>query len=652
MPTASIFRLPLLASALLCAIPLHATVHTVASPSGEIRIEIDDAGEKLQYAVFFKDKAIVTKSDLARFSFANEPALHKQLRVVETKRTTHDETWVPVVKSKHAQIRDYYNELALSVRENTTAARQLNVVFRAFDDGIAFQQKLHKKTILTNREITGEHTTFNIPGNPTAWIANYRKYDSGHEDEFHTRKLSDVNKATIAGTPFVMQYDKNCWVAICEAKIKNYPGFYIGTDGTPGTLTTKLSPLPKEKEDGAKVRSSDDIETPWRALIIGSNPGVLIESEIIANLNAPCALADTSWIKPGKSAWDHWWSGDIKMTMPVIKTYIDFAATMGWPYMLVDWQWYGKFDSPDANILKEAKQLNMQEILTYAKSKEVRIILWMHSNDVARGDTYKKAFPVYAQWGVAGVKIDFMERDDQEMVNWYYDVIKCAAENKLLVDFHGAYKPDGIIRTYPNMITREAVMGNEYYKFTNKMHPAHNVNLAFTRLIAGQMDYTPGGFNNVKRPKMKPPASVGNTRACELAKFVVYESPLTIFCDHPKFVLGQPGSEFVKTVPTTWDDIKFVDGLPDSHVAIAKRSGDAWYLGVMNTRDARNIALDSGKFLPAGKYRVESWVDGPNAAKELRDIAKSVSVLELGPGKMLPLSLAPAGGSVAIFRKE
>jgi alpha-glucosidase len=217
------------------------------------------------------------------------------------------------------------------------------------------------------------------------------------------------------------------------------------------------------------------------------------------------------------------------------------------------------------------------------------------------------------------------------------------------VDFHGAYKPDGIIRTYPNMITREAVMGNEYYKFTTKMHPEHNVKLAYTRLLAGQMDYTPGGFNNVKRPKQKTPASVGNTRACELAKFVVYESPLTIFCDHPQFVLGQPGSEFVKIVPTTWDDIKFVDGTPETHVAIAKRSGNSWFLGVMNTRNERQISLDTGKFLPAGKYKVELWVDGPNAQKELRDITRTEQVLELGPGKTLPLSLASAGGSVAIF---
>ncbi len=203
------------------------------------------------------------------------------------------------------------------------------------------------------------------------------------------------------------------------------------------------------------------------------------------------------------SAWDNWWSGDVKMEMPVIKHYIDLASEMGWPYMLVDWQWYGKFNSPEADITKWAPQISMPEIIEYARSKNVRILVWLYSSDVNRNSAYKTAFPLYEKWGIAGIKIDFMDRDDQQMVNWYHDIIKCAAENHLMVDFHGAYKPDGIIRTWPNMITREGLMGNEYYKFSNKMSPEHNVKLAFTRMLAGQMDYTPGAFLNVTKEKFK-----------------------------------------------------------------------------------------------------------------------------------------------------
>jgi DUF1680 family protein len=445
-----------------------------------------------------------------------------------------------------------------------------------------------------------------------------------------------------------MKYADNCWVALTEAEIDNYAGFYIGTNGQKNQLTTKLSPLPGENEQGVKVRFADDIQTPWRVILIGNNPGTLIESEIIQNLNPPCAIADPSWIKPGMSAWDHWWSGDVKMEMPVIKEYIDFASEMGWSYMLIDWQWYGQFNHPEADICKAAPQINLPEILSYAQSKNVRIWLWLYSSDVNRNDAYKKAFPLYKEWGVAGVKIDFMDRDDQEMVNWYHNIIRCAADNHLLVDFHGAYKPDGIIRTYPNMITREGVMGNEYYKFSNRMSPEHNVKLAYTRMLAGGMDYTPGGFNNVTPSafKQQAPAMLANTRAAELAKFVVYESPYTVVADHPKFILGQPGADFLKIVPTVWDNIKFLGGTPNEYVALAKQSGGRWFIGVLNNSVEKEITIDT-KFLPAGKYTVEIWEDAKDAGKNPKNIKKTIQTIEAG--KPLKVKLAQAGGYVAVI---
>jgi alpha-glucosidase len=385
--------------------------------------------------------------------------------------------------------------------------------------------------------------------------------------------------------------------------------------------------------------------------MIGETPGNLMESEIIQNLNDSCAIKDPSWIKPGISAWDHWWSGEVKMEMPVIKQYIDLASTMGWPYMLVDWQWYGKFNSPEADITKWAPQINMPDIVEYAIRKNVKIIVWLYSSDVNRNSAYKTAFPLYKKWGVAGIKIDFMDRDDQQMVNWYHDIIKCAAENQLLVDFHGAYKPDGIIRTWPNMITREGVMGNEYYKFSDKMSPEHNVKLAFTRMLAGQMDYTPGAFLNVTKEQYKnqTPAVVWNTRAAELSKFVIYESPLTVVCDHPDNILNQPGSEFLKIVPTTWDNIRFLCGYPGEYVAIAKKSKDKWFIGVMNNSVGKSVELNLG-FLPAGKYEAEIWSDTKNSdvdPKEIKRVVMSVN----SPGTF-KVTMAKDGGFVAVIRNK
>jgi len=633
---------------LILSVISNGQILTVKSPDGKINVTITN-NDILGYSVSYNGRAIINPSRLG-FEFKDELAMTGNFSVVDQSVKSFNETWVPVVKSKHAEIVNNYNELQLTLKEKSDPMRQMELFVRAYNDGAAFQYKLLRSGKVGDRQITKELTTFNIPGDPKAWIVEYGGYSSSNEAEFIEHPLSYLNEKSIAGMPMLMEYGNNCWVAISEAKIDNYAAFYIGTNSAANQLTTKLVPVPGEPEAGVKVRFSDEVCTPWRVLMIGETPGTLIESEIIQNLNDPCAIKDPSWIKPGMSAWDHWWSGEVKMEMPVIKQYIDLASSMGWPYMLVDWQWYGKFNSPDADITKWAPQINMPEIIEYARSKNVKIIIWLYSSDVNRNSAFKKSFPIYEKWGVAGIKIDFMDRDDQQMVNWYHDIIKCAAENHLMVDFHGAYKPDGIIRTWPNMITREGVMGNEYYKFSNKMSPEHNVKLAFTRMLAGQMDYTPGAFLNVTREQYKnqTPAVVWNTRAAELSKFVIYESPLTVVCDHPDNILNQPGSDFLKLVPTTWDDIKFISGYPGDYIAIAKRSGDKWFVGVMNNSIGKSIDLNLS-FLPAGNYKAQTWSDTKNSEKEPKEIKNAILSIK-SPG-IFKVKMAKDGGFVAILKR-
>jgi len=621
---------------------------TVKSPDNSIVITINN-DEKLNYSVTFHERSIVNSSQLG-FELKDEPAMTGNFAIQDQSLKNFSEKWIPVVKSKHSEILNSYNELLLSLREKSGPMRQLGMEIRAYNDGVAFRYKLLRAARAGDRQITKELTTFSIPGDPKAWIVEYKGYSSSNEAEFFEHPLSYLTDKSIAGIPMLMEYGNKCWVAITEAKIDNYAAFYIGTNGVSNQLTTKLVPVPGEPENGVKVRFNDEVYTPWRVLMIGETPGTLIESEIIQNLNDPCAIKDPSWIKPGLSAWDHWWSGEVKMEMPVIKQYINLASEMGWPYMLVDWQWYGKFNTPEADLTKWAPQIDMPEIISYARSKNVKIIVWLYSSDVNRNSAYKIAFPIYEKWGIAGIKIDFMDRDDQWMINWYHDIIKCAAENHLMVDFHGAYKPDGIIRTWPNMITREGVMGNEYYKFSNKMSPEHNVKLAFTRMLAGQMDYTPGAFLNVTKEQYKnqTPAVVWNTRAAELSKFVIYESPLTVVCDHPDNILNQPGSDFLKIVPTTWDDIKFIGGYPGDYVALAKRSGDKWFLGVMNNSVGKNVEI-SLSFLPAGTYEAETWSDTKNSDKEPKELKKNIQVLKSGTMKV---TLAKNGGFVAVIKRK
>lgn len=632
---------------------LSAQNFTLKSPDGLISLDIN-LSDGLFYSVSYKGKQVINPSPLG-FEFQNESAMHKDFALLNTPQPTlQSDSWTPVVKNKHARVDVQWKETHLALVEKEGDKRRMDIFFRAYNNGVAFRYQLYSSQVIGNRSISDELTGFSVASHSQAWVAEYEPaYTSSQESEFNKRPVTGLTAQTVAGLPLLIEVDKENYLAITEADIDNYPGFYIGrkAEDIQGQvlLTTKLAPLPGEKEDGIKARFSDKIYTPWRVVMIGDNPGHFIESEIVQSLNPPCAIANPSWIQPGLCAWDHWWSGEVKMEMPVIKEYIDFAAAQGWPYMLIDWQWYGPFNRPEANITKPAPQINMPEILAYAREKNVRIWLWLYSTDANRNNAFEEAFALYQQWGIAGVKIDFMDRDDQEMVNWYRKVIKKAAEHHLMVNFHGSYKPDGIERTYPNMITREGVLGEEYSKFSGRIIPTHNVTLPFTRMLAGPMDYTPGGFLNVTPEQFKnqSPTMIMNTRCAELSKFVIYESPFTVFCDHPKHVLGQPGSDFLQIVPTVWDDTRFVDGYPGEFIVLAKRSGKDWFIGAMNNNVSRTVTIPTD-FLSAGKYELEYWEDADDAGKNPTKLKKNRMVIEAG--KPVKIQMANGGGYVAILK--
>ncbi|WP_312747255.1 glycoside hydrolase family 97 protein [Sphingobacterium multivorum] len=639
---------------LTLASTLSAQTYTLQSPDGKICLDID-LTDGLSYAVSYKDRQLIQSSPLG-FEFQNEPAMHKNFMLLNNPQTTREkDSWTPVVKNKHAHIDMQWNETQLNLIEKDGEQRRMDLFFRVYDQGIAFRYRLYSSSKIGNRAISREMTGFSLADHAQAWAATYKpRYTSSQESEFNKVPLAGFNKETLAGLPLLIEVEKQNYLAITEANIDNYPGFYISRDADNTEhvlLATKLSPLPGEKEEGAKARFSDKIQTPWRVVMIGDNPGTFIESEIVQSLNPACAIKDPSWIKPGLCAWDHWWSGEVKMENAVIKEYIDFAAAQGWPYMLIDWQWYGPFNQAQADITKPAPQINMPEILDYARKKNVRLWLWLYSTDANRNNAYEEAFALYERWGIAGVKIDFMDRDDQEMVNWYHKVIKKAAEHHLMVNFHGAYKPDGIERTYPNMITREGVLGEEYAKFSDRIRPAHNVTLPFTRMLAGPMDYTPGGFMNVTTAQFKnqSPTLMMNTRCAELAKFVIYESPLTVFCDHPKHVLGQPGSDFLQVVPTVWDDTRFIDGYPGEFIVMAKRSATNWFIGAMTNDAARTVTVSTA-FLSAGKYVLEYWQDAKDATTNPTKLEKKSMIIEAG--KTIKIPMVSGGGYVAIIRPQ
>ncbi|HLF34886.1 MAG TPA: glycoside hydrolase family 97 catalytic domain-containing protein, partial [Cyclobacteriaceae bacterium] len=501
--------------------------------------------------------------------------------------------------------------------------------------------------------LTDENTQLRFAGDFTGWAADYKLFASHQEAQFKKTKITRISPEAIIGVPFLISAGANndIYAAITEADLSDYAGMYLAKGEEEGinTLVTKLSPLVTGK---GRVRIRPGTFSPWRVVMVGDSPGRLIESEIVCNLSDPCEIEDTSWIRPGISAWDHWWSADVKMDTKTIKQYIKLAADMGWEYMIIDWHWYGPpfmpgedyKANPDADITRVTPEVDMPEVLGYAGKNKVRLILWLQWEHADK--QMDEAFALYEKWGIAGVKIDFMARDDQDMVNFYEKVVKKAAENKLMMDFHGAYKPTGLRRTYPNLITREGVLGNEYNKWSDLVTPEHNCTLPFTRMLAGPMDYTPGAFINRTAEKFENaiPAQVMTTRCHQLAMFVVFDSPLVVACDHPDQYYNKKGIDFLKVVPTTWDDTKVLSGEVGEHIVVARKNADGWYIGAMNNSLPRKIEVIP-EFLGEGEYRLHFFKDGPDANSHAEDTREGEIIIM--KTDTIQIEMASGGGYAA-----
>ena len=616
-------RVVLICSIVSVALAQDAAPHPfqVASPNGEIVLTLSgQAG--LQYSVSFRGKPLIDPSELG-LDIQGQAPLGPGWRYVNAQPGSTDESYtIPVGKTK--DVRNHYNSLIADF--SSESGGKLSVEVRAFDDGVAFRYVVPEQPSLTDVRITRERTQFRYSKDATLYPLVLNGFQSSYEDDYQMRTVSGLHKDWLVALPLLAEVPGTGWVAITEANIDNYAGMYLRSDKPLFSLKAELSPnvdLP-----GVAVETKAPFKSPWRVLMIGDTPGRLIESNIILNLNPPSKIADTSWIKAGKSAWD-WWSGDEAtgvnftpgMNTETLKHYIEFASESGFPYMLIDAGWAAPTpeaktgDYADlADITHFSPKVDLPELLRYAKEKNVRIWLWSHWTSV---DKYMdQAFPLFEQWGVAGVKIDFMNRDDQWMVDWYRRVVEKAAEHHLMIDYHGAFKPDGLRRTYPNLVTREGVMGKEYSKWSARVTPVHNTTLPFTRMLAGPLDYTPGAFNNTNLEhfigRNRMPMSLG-TRAQELALYVVFESPLEMVSDYPEQYKGQKDFDFIKQVPATWDEVRVIDGLPMRHITLARRSGKDWYVGSLTNWEERDTRVPLN-FLGEGKYVAEIYADAPDAA--------------------------------------
>ncbi len=638
----------------------------IESPDKRIKIRFDLASRGDQtsvpcYTISFRDKTLVGQSALGLDLAPAGPLGPLHITGIEDR--TSDTTY-KVFPGKTSSARDHYNEAVISLEESAGAKRKLDIIFRAYDDGAAFRYRVPEQPALDRFIVAEEQSEFKIENNPVAYPLPAPDFKSPYESYYKPGPLDAVSAEQLLYLPLLVQYPDETVMAITEAHLQDYAGMYLApTTGTAGLLSSILSELPGH--EGIKVESTLPHDTPWRVFMIGDQPGRLIESNLVNNLNPPSVIADTSWIKPGKTTFP-WWNG-FKLDDAVgfkgglntdtAKHYIDFCAEAGIEYHSLDGvkgsAWYGgplrPYKGADITTTTLAA-LDLPQVLSYAKEKGVRLRLWM-AWEAARMHMHK-AFPLYEKWGIEGVMLDFFDRDDQDVVNFIHEAVALAAKHHLTITLHNTYKPTGLNRTYPNLMTYEAVLNLEFNKWDKKgSSPEHELIVPFTRMLAGPLDFHSGGFRYVKPEDYKPryvaPLVMG-TRARELARYVVYEGYLPMTSDYPAAYRGQPGLEAMVNTPTTWDETRVVNGAVGDHITIARRSGDTWYVATMTDGEARDLAIPL-EFLGPGNFTVKSYADDmvPNAKMEQLEISKAPATAS----DTIIAKLRPAGGHLMIITK-
>jgi alpha-glucosidase len=645
--------LSVLAASLAAAAP-----SVLRSPTGKVEVSFSLGADGAPlYSVTYAGKPVVADSRLG-LTLRQTGPLASGFRVLDVKRASRDERY-PLVAGKTREGWDRCEEMTVALEKTGERPVRLDVVFRAFDNGAAFRYVLPAQAGLDRVEVVSEDTRFRFLADHRAWVLELASFTTSNEREFVPMPLLGIKPESIVGPPLTIEAGDGLVVALAEANLRKWSGLHFarvegGNDSRHPTLVTKLAPLPSNP--GIVVRGAPPMASPWRVLMLGAKPGDLVESTILTSLADPNEIGDTSWIKPGKVAWD-WWNGPVVPNVPwkagmndeTFRHFVDFAAEFGLEYVLIDAGWYGDHRDGGADITKPIPELDIPALVEYGKAKNVRLMVWLNWEAVR--EQMDVAFPLYEKWGLAGVKIDYMDRKDQEIVAFYQRAARTAAKYHLAVDFHGAYASSGEERTFPNWLTREGIMGLEYCKWSDRVTPRHNVTIPFTRMLLGPMDYTPGGFRNVTAADFAPRNElpvVMTTRAQQLAMYVVYDSPLQMLSDTPSAYRGEPGSEFLKVVPATWDETRVLDGKIGEYVVIARRRGSDWFVGAM-TDAARKVAIPLG-FLGGKSFDATIWADTRDTATDPTRLSVLPARLEGKGSRPLELSLAAGGGAVLHLR--
>ena len=640
----------------------NAKSYNLASPDGKLQVQVVNS-EKLTWSIKYNDAPVLNESEISLSvkDLRNPLGVNGKVNKVINRKIRNTQEVVAPTKKRF--IDDVYNSMEIRFSGG------YSVEFRAYDNGAAYRFITTSLPLkgAKEMEITDETVQLNFPASSTSYWA----YDKYKPVDFQTCyevvykpnfPLESVEKSVLGILPLYVTTPEGYKVVVTETEVVDYPNFFVE-----GTATTTLngvfppvilkSELKPGSDRGIKITETAPYiaktaavrDFPWRIVTVNKDDRAVLENTLPYQLASSSKIEDTSWIKPGKISWD-WWSMlnvygvdfEAGVNTPTYKYIIDFAAKYGFEYILLDEGW----SKSTWNIKEYKPEVNVEDLVQYAASKGVGIVLWALWNPLDLD--VDGVLDVYKKWGVKGVKIDFMDRSEQYMVNFHERVAKSAAERELLVDFHGTYKPAGIQKRYPNVMTFEAVLGMEHCKDSRDVSPEHNLMLPFTRMVAGPMDYTPGAVGNGTMEdyyiNFNHPISYG-TRAQQAALFVVFESPLQMVADSPSnFNTAPEYAKFLSKIPTVWDDTKAISAKIGEEIVVARRNGDDWYIGALTDWTAKTIDVKLD-FLTASKYKMEIFRDGVNAHRQATDYKIEERIVT--PDDCIKIIMAPGGGYAA-----
>lgn len=641
----------------------------LSSPDGRLSTEIS-VGDVIEYSVSHDNDLMLAKSPLSMtLEDGNIFGVKSKLTGSSTK-SVNEKITANVYKRK--TIVDNYNELTLKFGDG------FNVLFRAYNDGIAYR---FVSTLKKPFKVLSEQAVFNFPADQKAYVPYVQLQRESLESQMFTSfentyqyiDLSQWDKERLAFLPLAVEGVKGKKVCIAEADLIDYPGMFLYNGEGTNSLAGMFARYPKEIKQGGHnmlqgvVQTREDyiakydkgaVQFPWRAVIVSEYDYQLADNDMVYKLATPVSDSqDFSWVKPGKVAWD-WWNAwnlyDVDFESGInnetYKYYIDFASNHGIEYVILDEGWAVNLQ---ADLYQVIPEIDLKELVSYADSKNVGLILW--AGYYAFNKDIEGLCKYYSDMGIKGFKVDFMDRDDQPIVNFHYRAAGIAAKYNILLDYHGTYKPTGLQRTFPNVINFEGVYGLEQLKWggisTDQVE--YDVTFPFIRMLAGPVDYTQGAMRNAAKENFRPVNSEAmsqGTRCRQLAEYVIFESPINMLCDNPSNYMREPEcTEFIAAVPTVWDNTIALNGKIGEYISIAREKGGVWYIGALTDWNARTLDLDLS-FLGSGNFIAEIFKDGINADKAARDYKKETVIIPYD--RKISISMSKGGGCAMKIYKQ